>query len=126
MEQAGRIYQGQRAVRSVPSDPWLDISDRISSGGERGLLGLAFHPDFASNGRFFVDYTDFDGNSVISEFTQAADGTVDPAAERMLLHVDQPFANHNGGMLAFGPTATCTSASATAAPAAIRWATART
>ena len=100
--QAGRIYmvtQGQ----SAPSAPWLDITDRVSSGGERGLLGLAFHPDFKDNGRFFVNYTDLEGNSVISEFTRAADGTVDPTAEQVLLHVSQPYPNHNGGMLAFGP-----------------------
>jgi glucose/arabinose dehydrogenase len=83
--------------------PFLDISDRVSCCGEQGLLGLAFHPDFESNGRFFVDYTDVDGDSVISEFTRAADGTVDPAAERLLLQVDQPFSNHNGGMIVFGP-----------------------
>lgn len=100
--QAGQVYRLE-AGQSVPGSPWLDIAARISSGGERGLLGLAFHPDFETNGRFFVDYTDSQGNSVISEFTRAADGTVDPNGERLLLTQEQPFPNHNGGMLAFGP-----------------------
>jgi glucose/arabinose dehydrogenase len=103
VEQVGRVHRLPTCQSAPPQAPWLDISDRISAGGERGLLGLAFHPDFVSNGRFFVDYTNRDGNSVVSEFTRSADGTVDPGAERVLLQVDQPFANHNGGMLAFGP-----------------------
>ncbi|HEY5488449.1 MAG TPA: PQQ-dependent sugar dehydrogenase [Candidatus Limnocylindrales bacterium] len=101
IEQAGRIRlvtpgstQGGRA--------FLDLTDRVSVGGERGLLGLAFDPNFASNGRFFVDYTNLSGNTVISRFTRAADGMVDPGAETIVLTVDQPFSNHNGGMLAFG------------------------
>ena len=108
---SGALYalqqEGQITVvapgASQSASPFLDISDRISCCGERGLLGLAFHPDFDSNGRFFVDYTDLNGDSVISEFNRAADGTVDPAAERILLQVDQPFSNHNGGMIVFGP-----------------------
>ena len=101
MAQAGQIYR-LAAGESSPGTPWLDIGGRISSGGERGLLGLAFHPDYGTNGRFFVDYTDLSGNSVISEFARAADGTADPNSERVLMHVDQPYSNHNGGMLAFG------------------------
>lgn len=100
--QAGQIYK-LAPGESAPGTPWLDISGRISSGGERGLLGLAFHPDYASNGRFFVDYTNVDGNSIISEFSRAADGRADVASERVLMEVEQPYANHNGGMLAFGP-----------------------
>jgi glucose/arabinose dehydrogenase len=75
---------------------FLDISDRVGAGGERGLLGLAFHPDFASNGRYFVNYTDKQGNTVVSEFGAGA------STERVLLTIEQPFPNHNGGMLAFG------------------------
>ena len=67
-----------------------------------GLLGLAFHPDFAQNGRFFVDYTDLDGNTVVSEFGLRPDGYGDPDSERFLFGIEQPFPNHNGGMLAFG------------------------
>ncbi len=82
---------------------FMDISDRITAGGEQGLLGLAFHPDFESNGRFFVNYTNRSGNTVVSEFGLDANGNGDPASERRLLGIDQPFANHNGGMIAFGP-----------------------
>jgi glucose/arabinose dehydrogenase len=103
VEQGGRISSLSGCQSGPSGTPWLDISDRVGSGGERGLLGLAFHPEFESNGRFFVDYTDLEGNSVISEFSAASGGTVDSSAERLLLGVDQPFANHNGGMLAFGP-----------------------
>jgi glucose/arabinose dehydrogenase len=103
-EQAGRI----RIVEvdgTLRPQPFLDITDRISSGGERGLLGLAFHPDFERNHRFFVDYTaKDDGHTVIAEYTAADDGlSADPGSERILLTVDQPYANHNGGQLAFGP-----------------------
>ena len=101
VEQAGRI----RIVRggAVLLAPFLDIVDRVGSGGERGLLGLAFHPSYAQNGRFFVNYTDRSGHTHIAEF-RAAPGTdtADPASERLILFVTQPFANHNGGGLAFG------------------------
>jgi glucose/arabinose dehydrogenase len=102
VEQAGRI----RVVRdgALEVTPFLDIRDRISSGGERGLLGLAFHPDFRENGRLFVDYTDLDGDTVVAEYTLSLDGdAADPGSERVLLHIDQPYPNHNGGALAFGP-----------------------
>jgi glucose/arabinose dehydrogenase len=91
----------------VQAEPFLDISERISAGGEQGLLGLAFHPDYESNGRFFVNYTDLRGDTVISEFARsdASAGMVlaDAGSERILLTIDQPYANHNGGMIAFGP-----------------------
>jgi glucose/arabinose dehydrogenase len=100
VEQAGRI----RIVRSgaLVAAPFLDIVARVGSGGERGLLGLAFHPQYASNGRFFVNYTDRSGDTHISEFRGSGD-TADPSSERELMFVRQPFANHNGGGLAFGP-----------------------
>jgi glucose/arabinose dehydrogenase len=101
VEQAGRI----RIVRSgaVLPAPFLDIVDRVGSGGERGLLGLAFHPAYAQNGRFFVNYTDRSGHTHIAEF-RASPGTdaAEPASERLILFVTQPFPNHNGGGLAFG------------------------
>jgi glucose/arabinose dehydrogenase len=83
----------------------LDIADRISSGGERGLLGIAFHPGYPTDPRIFVDYTDRDGNTVVSSFTvdRANPNRLDPASELPILHVEQPFANHNGGALAFTP-----------------------
>jgi glucose/arabinose dehydrogenase len=101
-EQAGRI----RVLRggSVLAAPFLDISGRVSAGGERGLLGLAFHPQYASNGRFFVNYTNTRGDTHVSEFraSPASSDTADAGSERLLLFVAQPFANHNGGGLAFG------------------------
>jgi glucose/arabinose dehydrogenase len=101
VEQGGRI----RIVRggAVVSQAFLDISGRISSGGEQGLLGLAFHPLYATNGRFYVNYTDPRGDSHVSEFRVSANADVaDAGSERELLFVRQPFANHNGGGLAFG------------------------
>jgi glucose/arabinose dehydrogenase len=102
VEQGGRI----RIVRggAVVATPFLDVSSKTSAGGERGLLGLAFHPDYASNGRFYVNYTDRNGDTRISEFRAAppAADAVDPGTEKQLLFVAQPFANHNGGGLAFG------------------------
>jgi glucose/arabinose dehydrogenase len=101
VEQGGRI----RVVRggAVVGTPFLDIASRVSTGGEQGLLGLAFHPQYASNGRFFVNYTDRSGDTHVAEFRVSANPEVaDPASERLVLFVDQPFANHNGGALAFG------------------------
>jgi len=102
-EQAGRIRLVKDGV--LVARPFLDIVGRVGSGGERGLLGLAFHPDYPTDPRLFVDYTDLDGNTVISEFraTGADADLADPDSERIVLQVDQPFPNHNGGALAFGP-----------------------
>lgn len=97
VEQAGTI----RVIRDgqLASRPYLDLSDRVSSGGERGLLGLAFASTFARDGRFFVDATDPDGNTFVAEFraTNPATDVADPATERVILRIAQPFANHNGG-----------------------------
>jgi glucose/arabinose dehydrogenase len=100
VEQGGRI----RIVRNGSvAGTFLDISSRISSGGERGLLGLAFHPAYAQNGRFFVNYTDLGGDTHIAEFRVSSDpDRADAGSERQLLFVNQPFSNHNGGGLAFG------------------------
>jgi glucose/arabinose dehydrogenase len=101
VEQPGRI-RILRGGALVPT-PFLDITDRVGSGGERGLLGLAFHPQYPQNGRFFVNYTDRAGDTHIAEFRAAGGAdTVDRATERLILFVPQPFANHNGGALAFG------------------------
>jgi glucose/arabinose dehydrogenase len=104
IEQQGRI---QTLAQGRPgSRPWLDLGARVVAGGERGLLGAAFHPRYRDNRRLFVHYTaPEDGlTSVIAELTAAADGTgVDPATERRLLTIRQPYANHNGGQIAFGP-----------------------
>jgi len=102
IEKVGRIrvLQGGNLV----DFPFLNITDRVgSSGNEQGLLGLAFHPRYAENGLFFVNYTDNDGDTVIARFRVTADPNIaDPSSEMVLLRVNQPFANHNGGVLAFG------------------------
>lgn len=99
VEQGGRV----RVVRDgqLQSAPFLDVSDRISSGGERGLLGLAFHPQFATNRRLFVNYTNRQGQTHVAEFRATSADAADAGSERVLLVVPQPFANHNGGALAF-------------------------
>ena len=103
VEQEGRV-RVVRDGRLLP-EPYVDLSSRIASGGERGLLGLAFSPDFAEDGLLYVDYTDRDGNTVVSEL-HAPDPSADradPASERVLLRIEQPYSNHNGGALAIGP-----------------------
>ena len=89
---------------SVLPTPFLDISSRVSCCGEQGLLGLAFDPGYAANGRFYVDYTDNAGNTQVSRFSVTANPDVaDPNGEVGILSVVQPFSNHNGGDLQFGP-----------------------
>jgi glucose/arabinose dehydrogenase len=107
------VVEQQGRVRVFNNDPlvaafgtFLDIASRVVSGGEMGLLGMAFHPAFATNGRVYLHYTNTTAGRVsrISEFTSADDGlTLDPNSERILLVIGQPEANHNGGHLAFGP-----------------------
>lgn len=103
-EQSGRIRVIEADGTLRPAD-FVDLSGRILAGGERGLLGVAFHPDFAANGRLFVHYSRAaDGATVISELTASPDHeSAQAASERILLTHDQPFANHNGGQIAFGP-----------------------
>jgi glucose/arabinose dehydrogenase len=90
---------------SLLAAPFLDIRARVgSSGSEQGLLGLAFHPDYTNNGYFFVNYTDRSGDTVIARYRVSADPSLaDPSTEVRLLEVQQPYGNHNGGDLAFGP-----------------------
>ena len=88
---------------SILAQPFLDLSG-VVGGGEWGLLGMAFHPDYGSNGRFYVHYVDAGGLAHISEFTVSGNPDLaDSASERILLTLQQPFGNHNGGMIAFGP-----------------------
>jgi glucose/arabinose dehydrogenase len=104
VEKRGRILVS-KDNQLVPV-PFLDIVGEVDSQHtEQGLLGLAFHPDYAKSGLFFVNYIDLNGNTVIARFHVSADdpNRADPAGEVDLLHVDQPYANHNGGGLAFGP-----------------------
>jgi glucose/arabinose dehydrogenase len=107
----GRLFltlqQGQILIwngTAVLPTPFLDISSLIVCCGERGLLSTAFHPDYANNGFFYVNYTDNDGDTLIARYEVSADPNVaDPFSGVPLLGVDQPFANHNGGQLQFGP-----------------------
>ena len=102
VEQPGRIRILDQGVL-IPN-PFLDITDRVLSGGERGLLGLAFHRDFLRNGRLFVNYTRKpDGATVVAEYRRDSSPHEASREERILLVVSQPYANHNGGMMAFGP-----------------------
>jgi glucose/arabinose dehydrogenase len=103
MEKAGRI----RIVRdgAILATPFLDISDEVNAAAsERGLLGLAFHPDFGSNGLFYVDYTGANGDIVIARYTVSNDPDQAEAdsAQVILTIPHREAANHNGGMLAFG------------------------
>jgi len=79
--------------------PFLSLAGRVATGDEQGLLGLAFDPAYATSGRFVVHYSDANGNTVISMFRVSAGDPdqADPASEAVLLTVEQPFANHNGG-----------------------------
>jgi glucose/arabinose dehydrogenase len=102
-EQGGKVYITRRG--SPVATPFLDISGQVSGGGEQGLLGLAFHPSFPTDRRMFVDYTNGAGDTVISSF-QVDPGTPDTVvlgSEVVILTVDQPYANHNGGAIQFGP-----------------------
>ncbi|MGH9336914.1 MAG: PQQ-dependent sugar dehydrogenase, partial [Vicinamibacteria bacterium] len=89
---------------AVLPTPFLDLTAIVANSGERGLLGLAFHPSYAQNGFFYVNYTDLSGNTVIARYSVSGDADVaNPASASILLQVVQPFANHNGGMMQFGP-----------------------
>lgn len=107
VEQRGTI----RTLRgtTLSSTMFLDIRSQISSGGERGLLGLAFPPDHAASRRFFVNFTNPSGDTVVARYTRNAQGAVDTSSRFDLVwndgrsYIAQPFANHNGGHLAFGP-----------------------
>jgi len=84
--------------------PFLDISAQVLAGGEQGLLGLAFDPDYATTGRFVVHYTDLAGDTRLSVFQISADPNVaNPASQQIILTADQPYPNHNGGQVVFGP-----------------------
>jgi glucose/arabinose dehydrogenase len=100
--------RGERAPRGeqgrLLDAPFLDITERVRYGGEQGLLGLAFHPDYRKNGRFVVNYVRrSDGSTVIAEFQVSPDPDRSQAAEKRLLVVSQPYPNHKGGMVEFGP-----------------------
>ena len=102
VEQPGRI----RIVKNgqLLSTPFLDIRSKIKSGGEQGLLSVAFHPNYAVNGFFFVDYTNTNGDTQVERYAVSGNADVaDAASAKPILFVAQPFANHNGGLVMFGP-----------------------
>lgn len=104
VEQEGRI----RIVNDgeLSTEPFLDIIGSVGSmGSEQGLLGLAFHPRFAETGNFYVNYTDLNGNTIIARFSVSNDNPnrADPNSEKRLLVISQPYGNHNGGAVVFGP-----------------------
>jgi glucose/arabinose dehydrogenase len=101
VEQPGRI----RIVDAgkLIDRPFLDITGKVGYGGERGLLSVAFHPQYRSNGFLFVNYTDRSGDTRIERYTVSADrNVVDPASAKLILSIDQPYSNHNGGLNLFG------------------------
>ena len=94
-----RVFENGQQLES----PFLNIDDRVNdSGNEMGLLGLAFHPDYEQNGFFYLNYTGDGGDTRISRF-QASGNIADPNSEKVLMIINQPYQNHNGGALAFGP-----------------------
>ena len=102
VEQRGRIrvFEGSE----LSETPYLDVSGQISGGNEQGLLGLAFHPDFATNGYAYINYTNGAGDTRVVRYTESVDGlTLDPSTLKEILFVPQPFSNHNAGQLLFGP-----------------------
>jgi glucose/arabinose dehydrogenase len=102
VEQPGRV----RVVEDgqLLATPFLDITAQVRSGGEQGLLSVAFHPQYASNGHFFVNYTDLAGTTRVERFTVSADANrADPGSGKLILEAAQPFGNHNGGHILFGP-----------------------
>jgi glucose/arabinose dehydrogenase len=102
VEQAGRVRVLENG-QLLPT-PFLDITARVTAGGERGLLSIAFHPDYANNGFFYISFTDTQGASRIERQRVSADRNVaDASSATTILTVPQPFANHNGGLIEFGP-----------------------
>ena len=101
LEKSGRAWRLKDGVRD--DTPFLDLSDVVSTESEQGLLGIAFPESFAESGRFYVDYTGGSGGTVVSRFETDGSGSADPASEQVLLEFSQPYANHNGGMIEFGP-----------------------
>lgn len=102
VEKTGRILVISPGAQQA--DVYLNLSAEVSGANEQGLLGLAFHPDFATNGRLFVNYTDRNGNTQIVGYTASADGTFADAKSALpILSIRQPYPNHNGGWLGFGP-----------------------
>jgi glucose/arabinose dehydrogenase len=101
VEQGGvvRVVRGGKVLDA----PFLDLRGKLTAGGERGLLSLAFAPDYATSGRFYVDYTDLKGDTRVVEYRRRTADVADPDSARLVLFQRQPEPNHNGGLLLFGP-----------------------
>ena len=108
IEQEGRIRVFENDANTASAGTYLDIRNKVAYGGEMGLLGLAFHPNFKQNGFFYVNYTkDKPRETIVSRFKASSAGSmqVDPSSEVILFRFDQPYSNHNGGKVLFGPDA---------------------
>lgn len=106
IEQGGMVWSFDPSDAAGTKQPFLDLTDVVNAGGERGLLGIAFHPDFEDNDAFFVSYTERVDDvlySVIARYTALDATTADADSEEPLIRERQPYINHNGGMIAFGP-----------------------
>lgn len=107
VEQTGRVRVFANDPAAASFGTFVDFASRIENGGEKGLLGMAFHPDFPSNPRVYLSYTAREGTQLVSRISELRTGdgglTLDPQSERILLSIDQPQDNHNGGGIAFGP-----------------------
>ena len=104
MEQDGKVWIVNDKTGEREAKPFLDVSaDVTTKGGEEGLLGLAFSPDFIQSGRFYVNYTDQEKQTRIVRFTSTDGKTTDPTSEEVLLKYPSEFENHNGGWIGFGP-----------------------
>lgn len=103
VEKTGRVRIIANGV--LRAEPFIDLSGQVSGGSEQGLLGLAFHPDFATNGLVILDYTDRNGDTRVARYRVSTSdpNRLDPGSEGVILTVAQPYANHNGGMVGFGP-----------------------
>ena len=104
-QNTGRVRILRLSTGEILADPFLTLpGGELSTGGERGLLGMAFHPDYATNGRFFLNFTGSAGQTVIREYRVSTNpDRADPASGQTLLEIAQPFSNHNGGWIGFGP-----------------------
>ncbi|MFZ4679198.1 MAG: PQQ-dependent sugar dehydrogenase [Flavobacterium sp.] len=100
--QKGGLIRILNSNGTVNATPFLTVSG-LSSGSEQGLLGLAFHPNYAANGTFFINYTNTAGDTVIAKYTVSANPNIANTTETILMTIDQPYSNHNGGCIRFGP-----------------------
>ena len=102
VEQQGKIQvvkNGRMLTR-----PFLDITDYVKAGGEQGLLSMAFHPDYRNNGEFFVNFTDKNGDTRVERYKATSNPDIaDKSSRKLVIQIDQPYANHNGGHILFGP-----------------------